>query len=80
MFFDNDKMTFFLNKHQKLRIDWRVQTAKNLKPYSAILRWFLDWSTPKCYYSIHQIAKCGTMFDKSIGEWFGPSTIAQVLV
>lgn len=38
---------------------------------------FLD--RPDSPYSIHKIAQIGTMFNKKIGEWFGPTTIAQVL-
>jgi cysteine protease ATG4 len=30
-------------------------------------------------YSIHRIALIGLQFDKNIGEWFGPTTISQVL-
>ncbi|KAJ3052933.1 Cysteine protease atg4, partial [Rhizoclosmatium hyalinum] len=30
-------------------------------------------------YSIHRIALIGQQYDKNIGEWFGPTTIAQVL-
>lgn len=30
-------------------------------------------------YSIHQIALMGVSEGKSIGEWFGPNTVAQVL-
>jgi len=43
-----------------------------------IVRWFSD--TPKgAPYSIHTIAKAGEKYGKNIGEWFGPSTIANVL-
>jgi cysteine protease ATG4 len=43
-----------------------------------ILRLFADApnDTP---YSIHAIAKAGERYGKSIGEWFGPSTISNVL-
>jgi cysteine protease ATG4 len=43
-----------------------------------IARWFADTpnDTP---YSIHAIAKAGERYGKSIGEWFGPSTISHVL-
>eukprot|EP01135_Chromosphaera_perkinsii_P002564 Nk52_evm80s224 gene=Nk52_evmTU80s224 len=45
--------------------------------YREILSWFLD--IPYLPYSIHRIAERGTAFDKKIGEWFGPTTISQVL-
>ncbi|CAF4870161.1 unnamed protein product, partial [Rotaria magnacalcarata] len=30
-------------------------------------------------YSIHQIVQMGDSEGKSVGQWFGPNTIAQVL-
>jgi cysteine protease ATG4 len=38
---------------------------------------FLD--SPSRPFSIHRIAQTGLMFDKTVGEWFGPATIAQVI-
>lgn len=64
--------------------DWRLPhssrgaTSKSeLERYVQIISWFLDSNTSP--YSIHRIALLGRQFDKDIGEWFGPSTIAQVL-
>ncbi|CAG8567022.1 6243_t:CDS:2 [Racocetra fulgida] len=34
---------------------------------------------PEQYYSIHNIARTGIVFDKKIGDWFGPATVAHVL-
>jgi len=45
--------------------------------HSKILRMFED--DPNSHYSIHKIAQLGTKYGKKIGEWFGPSTICQVL-
>jgi hypothetical protein len=45
--------------------------------YQMILSWFLD--REEAPYSIHRIAQAGTLFNKKVGEWFGPSTIAMVL-
>jgi hypothetical protein len=42
-----------------------------------IIKCFGDY--PNCPYSIHKIAQCGLKFGKNVGEWFGPSTIVQVL-
>ena len=47
--------------------------------YKDILKWFVDHPHQECFYSIHNIAKFGTLFDKKIGEWFGPLTISNVL-
>ena len=48
-----------------------------LLKYTSIVSRFLDANTST--YSIHRIAVVGTQFDKQIGEWFGPSTVSQVL-
>jgi len=44
-----------------------------------IVRWFADTSDKDAPFSIHAIAQAGVRFGKAIGEWFGPSTIANVL-
>ena len=45
--------------------------------YRDILHLFLD--TPNSTFSIQNIAVKGQKFDKTIGSWFGPSTIAYSL-
>lgn len=45
--------------------------------YASIVLKFLD--SPTAPYSIHRIALQGAQFDKEVGQWFGPSTISQVL-
>ncbi|VDL64725.1 unnamed protein product [Nippostrongylus brasiliensis] len=45
--------------------------------YEKILRMFLDEKT--ALFSIHQIAQMGVSEGKSVGEWFGPNTAAQVI-
>jgi len=61
--------------------DW--QLGHNMRDvvmqYSQIVTWFLDRSNQSSPFSIHQIATEGERYDKKIGEWFGPSTIAAVL-
>ncbi|RKO89062.1 hypothetical protein BDK51DRAFT_24259 [Blyttiomyces helicus] len=58
--------------------DWRLVPDKYTFPiYRRILLWFLDCNAAP--YSIHRIALLGNHFDKKVGEWFGPSTISQVL-
>eukprot|EP01113_Clastostelium_recurvatum_P036483 TRINITY_DN5205_c0_g1_i3.p1 TRINITY_DN5205_c0_g1~~TRINITY_DN5205_c0_g1_i3.p1 ORF type:complete len:470 (-),score=118.69 TRINITY_DN5205_c0_g1_i3:37-1446(-) len=44
-----------------------------------IVRWFADQPSPDVPYSIHRIACAGRHLGKSVGEWFGPSTIAHAL-
>lgn len=61
-------------------IDWRLSnnTSKaTFNTYTKIITQFLDSNTSP--YSIHRIALLGKQFEKEIGEWFGPSTISQVL-
>ncbi|KAJ3335678.1 Cysteine protease atg4 [Kappamyces sp. JEL0680] len=59
--------------------DWRMRKIEEgdwLK-YASIVTKFLD--SPTAPYSIHRIALQGAHFDKEVGQWFGPSTISQVL-
>lgn len=42
-----------------------------------VLSWFNDDSAAP--YSLHAIARRGVALGKSIGKWFGPSTISAVL-
>uniref|UniRef100_A0A8C3KZW0 Cysteine protease n=1 Tax=Chrysolophus pictus TaxID=9089 RepID=A0A8C3KZW0_CHRPC len=59
-------------------IDWQWEKHKEQpEEYHRILRCFLD--RKDCCYSIHQMAQMGVGEGKSIGEWFGPNTVAQVL-
>ncbi|XP_060612197.2 cysteine protease ATG4A isoform X1 [Anolis sagrei] len=58
--------------------DWHWEEHKKQpEEYHRILRCFLD--RKDCCYSIHQMAQMGVGEGKSIGEWFGPNTVAQVL-
>ncbi|KAI8841306.1 hypothetical protein BC829DRAFT_14316 [Chytridium lagenaria] len=60
--------------------EWRLKQnlpAREMKLYVETISWFLDSNTSP--YSIHRIALIGKQFGKEIGEWFGPSTISQVL-
>jgi cysteine protease ATG4 len=47
--------------------------------YIQILKWFVDSPHPDCVYSIHNMVKIGMQYDKLPGEWYGPTTAAQVL-
>ncbi|XP_057573743.1 cysteine protease ATG4A isoform X4 [Hippopotamus amphibius kiboko] len=58
--------------------DWNWEKQKEQpEEYQRILQCFLD--RKDCCYSIHQMAQMGVGEGKSIGEWFGPNTVAQVL-
>lgn len=54
---------------------WTSQTKERV--YLNILQKIEDKRSAP--YSIHQIALMGQSEGKSIGEWFGPNTVAQVL-
>ncbi|TRY54569.1 hypothetical protein DNTS_001572 [Danionella cerebrum] len=58
--------------------DWRWSPEKQQRQeYISILNAFID--KKDSYYSIHQIAQMGVGEGKSIGQWYGPNTVAQVL-
>ncbi|XP_066565228.1 cysteine protease ATG4B isoform X3 [Amia ocellicauda] len=58
--------------------DWRwVKGQQQKEEYFSILNAFID--KKDSYYSIHQIAQMGVGEGKSIGQWYGPNTVAQVL-
>lgn len=58
--------------------DWRWSPETTSSTYVDILKRFEDKRAAP--YSIHQIALMGEATEgKSVGQWFGPNTIAQVL-
>ncbi|KAK2858083.1 hypothetical protein Q7C36_006002 [Tachysurus vachellii] len=58
--------------------EWRwVRGQQPREEYLNILNAFID--KKDSYYSIHQIAQMGVGEGKSIGQWYGPNTVAQVL-
>ncbi|KAI8371056.1 hypothetical protein BD560DRAFT_454364 [Blakeslea trispora] len=71
----NTLLTHFLSR------DWRRQRQDRVtqKQYNRIVHWFLDELSPRAPFSIHRIALLGKQLGKNIGEWFGPSTISQVI-
>uniref|UniRef100_A0A4W3JF45 Cysteine protease n=1 Tax=Callorhinchus milii TaxID=7868 RepID=A0A4W3JF45_CALMI len=63
---------------RRLGRDWRWEKGKwQPEDYHRILQCFLD-RKDSCY-SIHQMAQMGVGEGKSVGEWYGPNTVAQVL-
>ncbi|KAF1782766.1 Peptidase C54 [Phytophthora cactorum] len=66
--------------------DWRLPAlfetdmdARLPETYVQLLRWFADSPDIACRYSIHHMVKLGVQYDKLPGEWYGPTTAAQVL-
>uniref|UniRef100_U3J6X4 Cysteine protease n=1 Tax=Anas platyrhynchos platyrhynchos TaxID=8840 RepID=U3J6X4_ANAPP len=58
--------------------DWRwIKGKRQMDNYFSVLNAFID--KKDSYYSIHQIAQMGVGEGKSIGQWYGPNTVAQVL-
>uniref|UniRef100_A0A672SLQ3 Cysteine protease n=1 Tax=Sinocyclocheilus grahami TaxID=75366 RepID=A0A672SLQ3_SINGR len=58
--------------------DWTWSPGQRQRAeYISILNAFIDKKDN--YYSIHQIAQMGVGEGKSIGQWYGPNTVAQVL-
>ncbi|XP_035637079.2 cysteine protease ATG4A-like [Oncorhynchus keta] len=55
---------------------WRAEGGQP-EDYHRILHCFLD-RKDSCY-SVHQMAQMGVGEGKSVGEWYGPNTVAQVL-
>ncbi|CAF1236077.1 unnamed protein product [Adineta ricciae] len=66
-------LRFFIPAGRYFR--WRQNSTDST--YSEILNMFTD--RRHSTYSIHQIVLMGNSEGKSIGQWFGPNTIAQVL-
>jgi cysteine protease ATG4 len=69
-------------KRRLLGRDWRAplfSTEKLPQEYVTLLKWFVDSPEPECIYSIHNMVKLGMRYDKLPGEWYGPTTAAQVL-
>lgn len=57
--------------------DWQWSQETKDENYLRVLRMFQD--KKNCTYSIHQIAQMGVSEGKTVGQWFGPNTIAHVL-
>ncbi|ELR19150.1 cysteine protease, putative [Acanthamoeba castellanii str. Neff] len=60
-----------------LGTEWRRQSDRSSPLYAKMVQWFAD--DPKQPFSLHRIAHAGLKYGKNVGEWFGPSTMAQVL-
>ncbi|XP_077515068.1 autophagy-related 4a isoform X3 [Amblyomma americanum] len=56
---------------------WQWAPGIRDENYLRVLRMFQD--KKNCTYSIHQIAQMGVSEGKTVGQWFGPNTVAHVL-
>ncbi|KJH44254.1 peptidase family C54 [Dictyocaulus viviparus] len=65
-----------LRRHIGRHFEW-IEGVPPTGDYERVLRMFLDEKT--ALFSIHQIAQMGVSEGKSVGEWFGPNTAAQVI-
>jgi cysteine protease ATG4 len=64
--------------HLLLGRKWQLpMDEKPPKEISEIIN--LVYDSQDSPYSIHKIAQFGTKFSTGIGEWFGPTTISNVL-
>uniref|UniRef100_UPI00398E5DEE cysteine protease ATG4B isoform X3 n=1 Tax=Pristiophorus japonicus TaxID=55135 RepID=UPI00398E5DEE len=78
IFADVTSRLWFTYRKNFSPIDWRwVNGNQQRDEYYNVLNAFLD--KKDSYYSIHQIAQMGVGEGKSIGQWYGPNTAAQVL-
>ncbi|KAI9144681.1 hypothetical protein BKA69DRAFT_1053776 [Paraphysoderma sedebokerense] len=63
--------------------DWTLEEITSsqsmIEKYINIMTAFLDHDDPKCPFSIHRIAGASARVDVEVGQWFGPTSIAQVL-
>ncbi|KAJ0404416.1 hypothetical protein P43SY_007669 [Pythium insidiosum] len=57
--------------------DWRKDD--HCGAYTRLLSWFVDAPRPECRFGLHHLVQLGLQYDKLPGEWYGPTTAAQVL-
>ncbi|GLE05100.1 hypothetical protein PINS_up014084 [Pythium insidiosum] len=57
--------------------DWRKDD--HCEAYTRLLSWFVDAPRPECRFGLHHLVQLGLQYDKLPGEWYGPTTAAQVL-
>jgi cysteine protease ATG4 len=69
-----------LSIHCDRRFQWS-ETEPLAPEVVQVLRWFVDSPLQEdgCLYAIHHMVSVGMKYDKLPGEWYGPTTAAQVL-
>eukprot|EP00468_Gymnochlora_sp_CCMP2014_P012374 CAMPEP_0167755064 /NCGR_PEP_ID=MMETSP0110_2-20121227/8616_1 /TAXON_ID=629695 /ORGANISM="Gymnochlora sp., Strain CCMP2014" /LENGTH=437 /DNA_ID=CAMNT_0007641009 /DNA_START=239 /DNA_END=1552 /DNA_ORIENTATION=- len=66
--------------HHYLGRGWKLERGKTPSPrYLMILRWFLDYDSPECPYSVHNLMSHASCVDKKAGQWFGPQAACVVM-
>uniref|UniRef100_A0AAV1T821 Cysteine protease n=1 Tax=Peronospora matthiolae TaxID=2874970 RepID=A0AAV1T821_9STRA len=69
-----------LNGRLSLRTAVELESGGTLSEIDVkLLMWFADAPDSACRYSIHHMVQMGMHYDKLPGEWYGPTTAAQVL-
>eukprot|EP00808_Paulinella_micropora_P015015 g2273.t1 len=53
--------------------------VRALVPSTKLLSLFLDFPEPQCLFSLHNLIRAGRVFEKQIGEWYGPSEASLML-
>ena len=56
---------------------WRWSSAWRSEPYLKTVAMFED--QPLAPYSLHVMAALGATHGKSVGEWYGPNTVAHLI-
>lgn len=62
--------------------EWRLNEASSEAPvlYKRLIWWFLDLpDSSEHLFSIHQLVQEGRKLDVPVGQWYGPTTIAQAI-
>lgn len=62
--------------------DWRLPIISNDycdKKHRVIIRWFGDFFSPRCPFSIHNLVVLGHKYGRKVGDWYGPTHVAHVL-
>lgn len=60
--------------------DWRYSPGERSPAvYAQVLRWFLDYPSPACPFSIHNLLSAGRVYRKRVGEWYGPHEVCYML-
>ncbi|ETV94949.1 hypothetical protein H310_11591 [Aphanomyces invadans] len=65
--------------HADRRFQWDDISAELSPSVVQILRSFVDSPSSKCTFGLHRMVQVGMQYDMLPGEWYGPTTAAQVL-
>ncbi|RQM29756.1 hypothetical protein B5M09_009273 [Aphanomyces astaci] len=65
--------------HADRRFQWNDASAELPSSVVQVLRSFVDSPSTKCTFGLHRLVQVGMQYDMLPGEWYGPTTAAQVL-